>query len=190
MDADFSVELAADDESLEFPWTAPDDSCRYYDLRTHPEHLTKLDEVQRISELGIFLKAVNTAESLLESAKCDTWSTNQLNPDEDIYDATCKFGSYIDLIFRDSEARFSFPAHENFLKHAIADLRHKPELPARAELLLRRCYFHAAQQIRDGFYITFYLFGYGEEESTARKNWGLSLKIAQEIFATPCRNQT
>ena len=182
MDADFSVELAAEDESLEFPWAAPDDSCRYYDLRGHPELLEQLEEVRRVPELGALLTAVNAAQSPIESAKCDAWSTEELNPEEDIYNAAWKFGCYVDLIFRDAEFRFSFAAHEHFLKRAVADLQHEPGIHARAELLLRRCHFHVGKEISDGYYITLYVFGFGEDEDRARENWRVALNTVQKTL--------
>ena len=42
-------------------------------------------------------------------------------------------------------------------------------IPAAAEFIVRRCFYQLADRIRDGFYITFYLFGYGDEEAQARQ---------------------
>jgi hypothetical protein len=184
MDADFSVELAADDESLEFPWAAPDGSRQYYDLKRHPELLAQLEEVRRVPELRVFLAEINAAKSPVESAKCDVWATDQLNPEEDIYGAVWKFASYVDLIFSDAEARFSFPVHEAYLKRIIGDLSKTPEVSAEAEFLLRRCYYHLDQEIRAGFYITFYLFGYGDDENGGRKNWTTALEIVRDVLAS------
>jgi hypothetical protein len=190
MDADFSVELAADDESLEYPWAAPDASSRYYDLKRHPELLAELEEVQRLPELGAFLAAINAPDSPTESAKCDLWATDELNPEEDIYEAAWKFGSYVDLVFSDAEARFSFDVHEGYLKRIIGDLSKTPEMSAAAEFLLRRCYYHMDQEIRAGFYITFYLFGYGDDENSARKNWTSALVMVRKVLATTCNTKS
>ena len=75
MEADFAVELGADDETLEFPWAADADGhrYRYYDLKRHPELLAQVEEAQRVPELGEFLRAMNAASSILETAKCDAW---------------------------------------------------------------------------------------------------------------------
>jgi hypothetical protein len=184
MDADCSVELAAADESLEFPWSNPDGSYCYYDLKHHPELLQRLSEVHRVPELGAFLAAINAADSPVESAKCDAWATTKLKPEEDIYDAAWKFGSYVDLIFCDQEARFSFAAHEECLKHWVAVLKETPEMSAVAEFLLRRCYYHVGKEVRDGFYVTFYLFGFGCDENNARENWGFALSLVQKSVTT------
>ena len=71
MEADFAVELGADDETLEIPWSAPGGHPRYYDLKHQPEMLCALEEIQRVPELAGFLRAVNSAAGGLEPAGMD-----------------------------------------------------------------------------------------------------------------------
>ncbi|MCU1296361.1 MAG: hypothetical protein JWO91_639, partial [Acidobacteriaceae bacterium] len=113
MDADFAIELGADDEVLEMPWAAPEGSLRYYDLKRNPALLCEIEEAQLTPELGKFLMAVNSSPGIFETAKCDLWSSNQINPEEEIFEAPIKFGGYIDLIFSEERPRFSFDQHEN-----------------------------------------------------------------------------
>ena len=68
------------------------------------------------SELREFLIAVNAQASMLESAKCDAWSSTELNPDEEIFGVPWKFGSYVDLLISDPTARFSFEKHVDILE--------------------------------------------------------------------------
>ena len=75
MQADFAVELGADDETLEMPWAAEAGGPRYYDLKRLPELLVNIDEAQRVRELGEFLGAVNATSGAVETAKCDAWSS-------------------------------------------------------------------------------------------------------------------
>ena len=183
MQADFAVELGAEDETLEIPWAAEGGGPRYYDLKRHPELLSNLEEAVRAPELGEFLSKVNSLQSPLETAKCDVWSSTEINPEEEIFEATHKFGSYVDLFFSDEPKRFSFPEHEHLAKRLIQLLQRAPEMPAAAEFLIRRCYFHepeevpGQEEIRDGFYITFYLFGFGNDELRSRQNWAIGLKL-------------
>ena len=177
MQADFAVELGAGDETLEMPWTGDADGPQYHDLKRHPD-LDKIEEAQRFRELGEFLAAVNSAASLMETAKCDAWPSTEINPEEEIFGAPCKFGSYVDVLFSSELARFSFAEHENWAKRLTNLLKKAPETPAAAELLIRRCDYHMADGVREGFYITFYLFGYGEDESQARQRWAIALKLA------------
>jgi len=177
MQADFAVELGRDDETLELPWASPDRRLSYYDLKSDPEALAHIQEATLWPELREFLVAVNAQASMLESAKCDAWSITDLNPDEEIFGVPWKFGSYIDLLISDPNVRFSFEKHETFLKHFIGLLKVVPEIPASAEFCLRRCFCREGEAVREGYYMTFYLFAYGEDEAHARKQWGIALKL-------------
>lgn len=176
--ADFAVELGKDDEILEMPWAVGEDGPRYYDLKRHPELLLEVEEAQRFPELGEFLVAVNSAASVVETAKCDAWASSEINPEEEIFGAACKFGSYVDILFSDESARFSFPEHEQWARRLTELLKKAPEIPATAEFLIRRCYYQLTDGMRDGFYATLYVFGYGGDEAQARKRWAIGLKLA------------
>jgi hypothetical protein len=186
--ADFAVELGADDETLEMPWAAEGGSLRYYDLKRHPDLLGNLEEVLAVPELGEFLSKVNGPYSPLETAKCDAWPSTEMNPEEEIFEATQKFGSYVDFLYSDVRKRFLFPEHEHLAKRLVQLLQRAPEIPAAAEFLIRRCYYNeqgetpGEEEIRDGFYITFYLFGYGDDEIQSRQRWAIGLKLVQNAI--------
>jgi len=181
--ADFAVELGADDETLEMPWAAERGSPRYYDLKSHPELLVHLEEAERVPELAEFLCKVNSPRSPLETAKCDVWGSTEINPEEEVFESAHKFCSYVDCLFSNEPKRFSLPEHEHLARQLTQLLRRAPEIAAAAEFLIRRCYYNAQNQIpgqeeiRDGFYITFYLFGYGKDELRSRQNWAVGLKL-------------
>ena len=177
--ADFAVELGNDDETLEIPWAAETGGLRYFDLKRHPELLREVEEAQRSPELGDFLVALNSAASEIETAKCDAWVSARIDPEEEIFGAAYKFGSYVDLFFSEERARFSFPEYEQWAKRVTDLLKKGPELSAAAEFFIRRCYFHAADGMREGFYITFYGFGYGEDEFQARRQWAIGLNLVE-----------
>lgn len=164
------------------PWAAEESGPRYFDLKRHPELLREVEEAQRFPELGEFLAAVNSPASALETAKCDAWASAEITPEEEIFEAPCKFGSYVDLLFSDERARFSFPEHELWAKRLTDLLNKAPEVPAAAECFIRCCYYQLADSVRDGFYITFYLFGYGEDEFQARQRWAAGLKLTESAI--------
>jgi hypothetical protein len=182
VEVDFAVELGRDDETLEIPWAAPDGGPRYYNLKREPQTLKHIQEAVRIAELRHFLIAVNSPTSVLESAKCDAWGTTEISPSEEIFGVPWKFGSYVDVLFTDRSARFSFEAHESLVKRLIALLKRVPEIPAAAEFLVRRCYYHEGESVREGFYVTCYLFGFGQDESKARQQWAIALKLVSNAF--------
>ena len=183
MDATVSVELAAEDACLELPWQAGE--LRYYDLKRSPELLLQLPEA-RNREIAEFLSAMNSPSSMLETAKCDTWLSDQMEQQEQIYAAAWKFGSYVDLIFADPGARSGFTAHDNFAKRIARLLRRAPDIPAAAEFILRRCHYAsgaaASAERTEGFCLTFYLFGYGDDEDEARCRWGIALKVVENAL--------
>jgi len=189
MDATVSVELEAGDAHLEIPWQAGD--LRYYDLKRHPELLLEVPESHN-REMAEFLTAMNSALSMLETAKCDTWLSDQMEQHEVMYAARWKCGSYVDLIFTDPKAREGFAGHENFAKRAAALLRRAPDIPAAAEFIVRRCRYAPGaagaevppgiSEATEGFYLTLYLFGYGDDEDEARRRWGIALKVVENAL--------
>ncbi len=186
MEADFAVELGADDETLELPWAAGDGGPCYYDLKRQPELLLEIEEASQAPELAEFLAAMNSPAGILETAKCDTWSSTEINPEEDIFGATHKFCSYVDILFSQETSRCSFAEHEQFAKRITQLLKRVPEIPAAVELLIRRCFYHAGDELREGFYITLYVFGYGDDEPQARQRWAIAVKLTENAIRQTC----
>ena len=182
MDADYSIELGSDDPVLDFPWKDPAGKLAYVDLKRHLESIAEIEEAKSFPELGEFLRSVNSARSVLETAKCDAWATTELSAEEEVYDASNKFASYVDVVFTTMDARLSafrqsLPAHEQFARRLVELLRRVPELPSAAEVCVRRCYFAEEGGVREGFYYTLYVSGYGDDDAGARQNWGVALKL-------------
>jgi len=188
MDADWSVELGHDDPALEFPWTAPDRAQPYVDLRQRRDAVHELPEARDCRELGQFLLSLNAPTSPWLSAKCSVWLDDELGEAEAIYDANLKLCSYVDLIACDVEARFSFERHEQWVKSAARSLATDDEQSAVCELVVRRCWYHATSNtITDsspGFYVTFYLVGYGHHESQARTRWANGLRQVAAVLTS------
>jgi len=163
---------------LDFPWTDPAGALAYFDLKRHPELIAKVEEAEKFPELADFLSKVNSPRSAVESAKCDVWSTTELSAEEEIFNASHKFASYVDLVFSIPAALVS--ARSRKLRSEIGgtvapcagDRRVGGGL--RATMLLRGC-----GDIREGFYFTVYVNGYGGDEGTARKNWAITLKVVE-----------
>ncbi|MGA9354189.1 MAG: hypothetical protein WBV46_10905 [Terriglobales bacterium] len=178
MDADFSIELTADDPVLDLPWTDASGQVTYYDLKRHPELISKVNEAAKFPELAAFLRSVNSPRSAFESAKCDAWTTSELSAEEEIFDAALKFSSYVDLVSSNSERRRLFDFHEGFARKLTDLLKRAPEMPASAEVCVRRCFFAESQPALEGFYFTIYVNGYGADEPAARMNWAIGLQLA------------
>ena len=177
MDADFSIELGREDPVLDFPWTDPAGKLAYVDVKRRPELMTSIEEAETFPELGEFLRVMNSARSMVETAKCDAWPTTELSAEEDVYDASHKFASYVDVVFSEIDARLSFSIHEQFARKLVELLRRAPETPSAAEVCVRRCYFGEDRGIREGFYSTLNVSGYGSDKASARQNWEVGLKL-------------
>jgi hypothetical protein len=182
MDADFSVELGAEDPVLDFPWTDVSGRLVYCDLKRHPELLAQVVEAGNLPDLAEFLRCVNSPRSAVESAKCDVWATQALTPEEEVFEASHKFASYVDLVLSHTDQRQSFPKHEAFAKQLAALLRRAPEMSSSAEVCVRRCFFGDGSETRAGFYFTVYVNGYGNDESAARQNWAIGMKLVSNAI--------
>ncbi len=182
MEADFSIELGREDPVLDFPWNDPSGKLAYVDLKRHPELMASIKEAERFTELQDFLRAVNSSRSMVQTAKCDVWATTELSPEEEIYDASHKFASYVDVVFCGTDPllsswRQSLSDHEQFARKLVELLRRAPEMLAAAEVCVRRCYFGEDCGIREGFYFTLNVSGYGNDGASTRQNWEVGLKL-------------
>ena len=178
--ADFSVELGAEDPTLQIPWSSSDPRVQYYDLRSHPELLPQIVETQDNEALAEFLAVMNSPRSVLQSAKCDTWSSQQMDVEDEVFSAAVKYESYIDLAPVAEGPRYSFAEIEDWGRKIARLLQRAPEIPAAADFVVRRCYYRdeaAPPPGREGFYLTFYLSGYGDNEEQARERWGIALQL-------------
>lgn len=182
MFAEWSVELGQNDPVLEIPWRSDDGSKRFLDLKRQPELLLEIPEACTYKELASFLDWANSPDSQLETAKCDVWSTSEMDTDDEVFGEAVKFSSYVDLIFP-AVARNSFPECERFVQTLARMLRQAPDLRSAAQFIVRRCWDHrGGEKGSESFYITFYLHGYGADAREARKRWAIGLTLAQNAI--------
>ncbi len=191
MDAEYTIELASEDPVLDFPWKDPSGKLSYVDIKRHPELISTLVEAERFPELAEFLTAINSARSVLETAKCDVWETDELTPEEEVFEASHKFASYIDLVFiacggdppRDLQPpRLSFSSHENLARQLVELLRKAPAPSSTCELCVRRCFYEGTEAVQEGFYFTLYVNGYGADQHAARQHWEIGLRLVKHAL--------
>jgi hypothetical protein len=185
MQADYEVELGPDAPALEVPWRSADGSARYFDLRSQPELLLEISEAAANPDLARFLSAINSPRSHFQSAKCDGWLSDEISEAEAIFEAKWKFASYVDLFFTDETAQRDLEIHRSTSSKLAKLLVKAPEVSAAAEFMVRRCYFHRTTDMEtseDGYCITFYLSGYGDDEDQARRRWVIGLELVQNAL--------
>lgn len=190
MQADYSVELGREDPALELPWRSDDGTRQYLDLKHHPELIAQVEEAANSPELRAFLLRVNDQRFSLQTAKCDTWYSEEISPEEEIFGAAGKFISYVDLVFATAPARLLLEEHESLAKRLCALLQRAPEVAAAIELIIRRCYYHPdgnADESDSGFCITAYVSGFGEDEAEARQRWRIALTLFQHALVQVAR---
>ena len=191
MQADYSVELGKEDPALELPWSSADQATRYYDLKRNPDLVLQIPEAQRSSELSAFLTRINAAGFPLQTAKCDLWYSSELSPEEDIFDATGKSVSYVDVVFVADEPRLDLAKHETLAKNLCGLLQRAPQMKAAIELVIRRCYYHPEGNFEDsseGFCITAYVSGFGDDEPEARRRWAIAITLLQHALVQVARS--
>ena len=179
MEVELTVELGADDPTLAVPWSDPEGRFSYFDLRRDPSAIDRMEEALTFPGLRDFLNVVNSPVSNLQSAKCDAWFSDEITEEELIFGAQCKFGSYVDLTFHQPGPQTSFPLHEAFGQRWVELLKRAPEMPASAEIIIRRAHYEEdSGEVREGFYFTLYVFGFGDDEEETRKTWEIALRLA------------
>jgi hypothetical protein len=190
MQADYAVELGREDAALELPWSSDDGASRYYDLKRHPDLVLQIVEATSAPELSAFLTRINAAGFPLQTAKCDTWQSPEISPEEEIFGAGEKFVSYVDLVYAGDEPRLSLDKHEALAKNLCALLQRAPEMAASVELAIRRCYYHPDDnpgESSSGFCITAYVSGFGEDKAEARQRWSIALTLVQHALVQVAR---
>jgi hypothetical protein len=179
--AELTVELGADDPTLAVPWHDPGSHRKYVDLRQTPDALGEIEET-RFPEMRELLLALNTTPSPLQTAKSDVWFSDKMSEEEAVFGASCKFASYVDAFFYVPAPRSSFPMHEALGKRLMELLRRAPELQASFETIIRAAHFEDGRDIREGFYFTMYVQGYGDDQQEARQAWGIALKLVKNAI--------
>jgi hypothetical protein len=103
-----------------------------------------------------------------------------MDAEDEIFGAAVKYESYIDLVPSGERARYSFEEIEDLGNKLARLLQRAPEIPAAADFVARRCFYHGeidTAPLRQGFYLTFYLSGYGEDEAQAQQRWSIALQL-------------
>ena len=176
-----AFELGKADDRLEIPWESPDGAISYFDLREDLRALEQIEEARRHPPLRSFLAAVNSADSVFATAKCDTWLNQDAPGSAAAEGGPYEFASYVDLVFALGDFNFERGHYEGLTKRleelltrgAAGDTLH-------AELCVRHCRFRKAE--RWGFYLTIFLHARGSTSEQAELRWGLGLARLQQAL--------
>jgi len=188
MEADWSVELAADDPVITVPWAdSGAGKCRFVDLRLGSHLIDQIEEARTRPVLRGALLRLNGVSSHLWTAKCDAWtsSADQGDVPFDPYEMDAEpgetafgAGSYIDLLPREARGRFDAREQwERWMRALTERLRDTPASAARVELVLRPSEIEGVQS----FGVTWFVEGCGPTAHRAAQRWGQALDLALPV---------
>jgi hypothetical protein len=134
MEADWEIEIGADAPVIDAHWSG------FVDLRAVPGKAFELPECFGLRGLGTALVRLNTSESQVWTAKCDTWpvvefDADELNAPRD--SALQALACYIDLLPRDSTQWMTLDEAVQWCQRICARLHATPLPCSRADLILR-----------------------------------------------------
>jgi hypothetical protein len=168
--AEFDVDLGEDSPTLVVPWASDDGTLAFIDLAQNPSLLDEIPET-RDPALRRALAALNAADLPWATAKCDLWTTQELDEEEELFGADWKHASYLDIYLRNPEGQMDFATAEQQMRKWVQHLRRIPVEPASAAIILRAC----AIRESPGFYWTLYVSGFGDTGIIAHSAWAEAL---------------
>jgi hypothetical protein len=150
MDADWEVEIGGGAPVIEALWPG------FVDLRSHPDRVGEIAEVSTFPPLAGLLRALNSPESPVWTAKCDLWEPEP-----------AALAAYIDMLPRDGTVFSEWRQAEVFCRECVGRLE-ATTLPERLgehsiDLVIRQAIAGGAE----GFGITAYLSAKGAVQKEA-----------------------
>lgn len=180
---DWSAECGADDPVLVVPWTSPDGTLQWVDLREDPYAVNEIVEAEDHPALLAALRSLNGARSPVFTAKCDVWTMDadelEATRDELLLDsevAGAGLACYIDLLWRDRAIFASRHRLEQILYRLERMLSDLPYSLASAELVMRPAVVELDGTVAEGFAVTLYVRGVGVDTAEAAVRWDEALR--------------
>ena len=185
---EWNTACGPDDPVLVVPWTSPDETLRWIDLRSDPDALDEIAEADEHPPLLAALRALNATRSPVFTAKCDVWTMpgdelealrDSLMLDPEV--AVAGIGCYIDLLWRDRAVFASRHRTAQALyrmDRAAADLPHSL---AAVEAVLRPALLDL-DSVSEGFAVTLYVKGVGVDATEAGQRWSAALRDTVALF--------
>ena len=192
MRAEWSAECGADDPVLVVPWSGPNDTPGFIDLRENPYDLDHIPEAEQHPALLQALRALNAQRSPVFTAKCDAWT---MDPDEleslkielDLSptDAPHGHASYLDLIWRDRSLFVSFPQQQQRVQRLARLVEPMEDAYSAIECVLRPAMVDLSGEglrFQEGFAVSVYVKACGTDAAHAYEHWGEALAAVVKVL--------
>ena len=191
MEADWSVELTADDPVIAVPWEAPGESFRFVDLRENPQAIDEIEEARREPALHSALLAINSAGSPNLDGKVRHLDERTAGKQDRSMGDGCRPGRggvWRRMLHRHPAARpASFAVQEQWVRVLTETLRGVELRCARIELVLRPAVVRGVA----GFGVTCFVQGCGASTELAASRWAealiLALPALMQVAPVPLR---
>ena len=187
---DASTAFGPEDPVLVVPWSSPDGTASWVDLRSDPDALDGIAEADEHPALLAALRSLNAARSPVFTAKCDVWTMEEdelaatrldLMLEDDV--AAAGMSSYIDLLWRERTVFASRHRTEQALHRLDRLAGELPHSLAKLEAVLRPAVLDL-DGVREGFALTLYVKGVGVDAEEAEQRWSAALRDTVALFRT------
>lgn len=152
----------------------------YMRLKGDPEAVGQVPEAQGWPEFQSFLRAINEADTPIESVGCEKGFFHA----QDAGDAAVQIGSYVDVVFSHSPLNEEPENHLRLAAALAAALEGSERWSSATEIGLQRfCALHGCAR---PWGLMVRVSGYGRNEEEARRAWAVSLeRLGNTIVTLP-----
>ncbi len=167
------------------PWSGPEGTAGFVDLRENPYDLDRIPEAEQHPALLQALRALNAPRSAVFTAKCDVWAMSpeevewlQIELDLTPEDAPAGFASYLDLLWRDRSLFVSFAQQEQRIQRLARLVEPLEEPFAVIDCIVRPAMVDLAgdgSRFQEGFALSLYVKACGADAAQAYTHWGEAL---------------
>jgi hypothetical protein len=195
--SDWTAECSADAPTLIVPWSDPDGTAHFIDLRAHPYEIAEIPEAEHNPALSRALRSLNATRSPFITAKCDTWILTPADYAEQLEtlrlelvlpaeDGVCGYSSYIDLLWRERSVFASAHQQQDRMDRIVRRAQKLPHPECALECVLRPALYDiestSTNGTLEGFAVTLYLTAIGPDPAMALRRWELALDDIVELL--------
>ena len=176
MRVEIRAEVGEATEKFEVPWQDDAKGVRFFDLRSSPSDIEKIEAARQHRPLANFLSAVNSGDSLFISLCAQTGLERRASPEE-----PCLFSTRVVLAFANPPMNFEHESYGKLLE-GLEGLLAKGggSESLRIELALHPCRYN--DSARWGTCLAVLLQASGRTDEQAVLRWGLGLAHVQQAL--------